>query len=140
MQPVPEWFGVMTAGGRELRFVLESTPGETEGAAFQLRSLDEGDRRFPLDGFQVSEQLEFELKLTGAKYSGQLTKDGQTATGKWSQRGAEHDLTFHKVDAVPADTAVEVWGGTLNAILQKLELRFRVYSDDDGKKPFSWIA
>ena len=50
-----------------------------------LRSLDEGDRRFPLDNFQVGERLDFELKLTGAKYSGTLAEDGKTAIGKWSQ-------------------------------------------------------
>jgi hypothetical protein len=132
--PMPQWYGVMDTGGREFRFVLEREPGDAADTAHHLRSLDEGERRFPLDNFHVGDRLEFELKLTGAKYSGQLDADGQSATGKWSQRGSEFNLTFHKVDAVPADTSVEVWGGTLNAILQKLELHFRVYSDDDGKK------
>lgn len=133
-RPKPEWYGVMDVGERELRFVLELVPNESDEKSYQLRSLDEGNRTFRLDNFELSDKLTFELKATDAKYSGQLDESKTQATGTWTQRGAQFDLAFRKVDAVADDQLVEVWGGTLNALVQKLELRFRIYAGEDGQK------
>ena len=48
--------------------------------------------------------------------------------------GADLDLTFRKIDSIPPDQPAEVWGGHVNALLQKLELRFRVYAPEGGEK------
>lgn len=122
----PLWYGEMEAGERQFRFVVESSPVPDGTVLHQLRSIDEGNRRFPLaDVVDDGARLAFELKQTAALYSG--TVEGEKATGTWKQRGAELPLVFRRAGTDPLPPPPdEVWSGTLNAVVQKLELRFRV--------------
>ena len=56
------------------------------------------------------------------------------ATGTWTQRGQTLPLTFRKAagQAVPP-AADEIWAGTLDAVVQKLPLRFRIGKGADGQ-------
>lgn len=124
------WYGAMMAGGREFRFAIEVKRDAQGTESHELLSLDEGQRRFALDEFQlVDHRLEFSLKSTNATYSGELAEDGTRAAGKWKQGGREFDLSLRKVREIPADIPDELWIGTLDAVVQKLEIRFRVYRE-----------
>jgi hypothetical protein len=130
---VAEWYGELEAGDRQFRFAIESA--EEKGAkVHRLRSFDEGDRRFPLERFSDGGgKLVFEIKSTGAVYVAAVDAKG-VATGTWTQRGKELPLLFRNVagQAVPPP-ADEIWAGTLDAIVQKLPLRFRIGKGADGK-------
>lgn len=128
-----DWYGEMEAGDRQFRFGIESA--EEQGkAVHRLRSFDEGDRRFPLERFSDGGgKLIFEIKATGAVYVATVDASG-VATGTWTQRGQSLPLTFRKAagQAVPPP-ADEIWAGTLDAVIQKLPLRFRIGKGAEGK-------
>ena len=127
-----EWYGELEAGERQLRFAIE----KGAGVAPVLRSFDEGDRRFPLDGFSdAGGKLLFSIKATGAAYVAEVGADG-VAKGTWSQRGRDVPLAFRRVAAgetMPPEP-LETWAGTLDAVVQKLPLRFRIVPGPDGKR------
>lgn len=135
------WYGELDAADRRFRFVLEEVAaGEAEGDAeaepsvrWLLRSIDEGDRRFPLEGFvSDGERLRFELPISRASYAGNVLDNG-TVEGTWQQRGTTLALTFRQAEDEPLPPpAEEIWTGTLNAIVQKLDLRFRITRDVAG--------
>jgi len=140
------WYGELDAADRRFRFVLEegTATGEAEGDAdadaeaepsvrWLLRSIDEGDRRFPLEGFvSDGERLRFELPISRASYAGNVLDNG-TVEGTWEQRGTTLALAFRPVSDEPLPPpAEEIWTGTLNAIVQKLDLRFRITRDAAG--------
>jgi len=131
----PAWYGEMEAGDRQFRFAIE-VAGEGASRVARLRSFDEGDRRLPLEGFDDSAgKLAFELKATGASYAADVD-DAGTATGTWRQRGNAVPLVFRRVGSdakVPPDPD-EVWAGTLDAVVQKLPLRFRITKRPDGTR------
>jgi pimeloyl-ACP methyl ester carboxylesterase len=127
------WYGVMDAGGREFRFVVETTTGESGGLIHTLISLDEGSARFVLDRFVVDDNsLEFDLKSTDATYRGERVED--TVSGTWQQRGAELTLNFTRLPAPPADQPTEVWEGEINTVIQKLKVQLRVYKSEDDSE------
>ncbi len=131
----PEWYGVLDAGPRVFRFVIEAEPSKEGQEVHLLRSIDEGERRFRLDPYTVDQdqkQFTFELKASQALYTSELSDDGLTATGKWKQSGNELDLVFRRITGVPADVPDELWVGKLNLVVQKLELRFRIYNQPEG--------
>lgn len=128
----PAWYGELEAGDRQFRFAIEKAPGGPTA----LRSFDEGDRRFPLDGFSdAGGRLVFTLKATGASYVGAVGGDG-VAKGTWTQRGAELPLEFRRVanGATVPPAPAETWAGTLDAVVQKLPLRFRIVARPDGTR------
>lgn len=125
-----EWYGELEAGERQLRFAIE----KGAGVAPMLRSFDEGDRRFPLEGFSdAGGRLVFSIKATGAVYVAEVGADG-AAKGTWTQRGRELPLVFRRVaagEAMPPEP-LEIWAGTLDAVVQKLPVRFRIVAGPDG--------
>jgi len=126
------WYGVMDVGTRLFRFRIEPVPEAEDSNARQLVSLDEGGQIFRLDDFRLDDaELQFGLKLTKATYSGRITDGGMTSTGSWKQSGQEFELILHRLAVAPADRPDEIWTGTMNALFQKLSMRFRVYREDD---------
>ena len=131
------WYGTMDVGMRLFRFRVEPVPEATDSSSQQLVSLDEGGQIFRLDDFRLDDaELRFGLKLTKATYSGRITDGGKTSTGSWKQSGQEFDLILHRVAVAPADRPDEIWTGTMNALFQKLAMRFRVYHEEDGTENF----
>ena len=128
-----DWYGEMEAGDRQFRFAIESA--EEQGkTVHRLRSFDEGDRRFLLERFSDGGgKLVFEINAASAVYVATVG-DGGVATGTWTQRGQTLPLTFRKAagQAVPP-AADEIWAGTLDAVVQKLPLRFRNGKGADGQ-------
>lgn len=119
------WYGVMNVEDvRQFRFVVQLSR-EQELLQGQLTSLDEGGTQFELrDVKQTDEKLEFTLPRTKATYVGETAADGQTIQGAWKQNGREFALNFRAVESAPARPATKVWKGTLNAIVQKLDVAF----------------
>ncbi len=126
------WYGTMDVGTRLFRFRIEPVPESEDSDARQLVSLDEGGQIFRLDKFRLDDaELQIELKLTKATYSGRITDSGKTSTGSWKQSGQEFDLILRRVAVAPEDQPDEIWTGTMSSLFQKLKVRFRVYREDD---------
>ena len=128
-------YGELDAVSRVFRFVIKSGTAKEGEATAELTSLDEGGAKFKLDDVVIdSKQFKFTLSSSKATYQSQLSDDGRTASGNWSQGGAKFDLVFEKRDTVPQDAPDEIWLGTLNAGIQKTDIQVRVYLAPDGKK------
>lgn len=127
------WYGEMDTADRRWRFAI--LPAGEDGATPTLWSFDEGGRSFPLDRYSEADgRLSFAINATGAAYAGEIDASGM-ASGTWSQRGASLPLRFRRPQGTPVPPpADEVWGGTLDAVVQKLPLRFRVTTRGDGKR------
>jgi len=84
-----EWQGSLKAGTRELRVILQVTKGENEAWTATLLNIDQSPDRgagmvatsFSLDGSYVK----FVIGLVQGSYEGQLSGDGSTITGTWTQ-------------------------------------------------------
>ena len=118
------WFGVLKTPIRVFRFVIEFNKDGDESAG-ELRSLDEGSRTFPLTKVRRDDgKLSFTLPLTDAAYESSLNDQGTQAEGKWTQRGQQLPLSLRKVDSIPTRKVKNLYTGTLNAIVQKLDVAF----------------
>jgi len=131
-------YGVLDAQVRKFRFVVElDESGETPSGT--LRSLDEGDRVFSLSEIVKADgKLRFTLPATKAVYEGVLDDDGGMVRGKWFQGGGDISLDFEVVGQVPTRKIKEIWQGTINAVIQKIEVEFIVL--DDGEMFFDSVS
>jgi hypothetical protein len=119
------WFGTMNVENiRHFRFVVELEPQEDDWSGV-LKSLDEGGAEFKLKEVTRNDSaLTFQLPKTGAVYQGKLSDDGQSISGRWTQNADEFDLEFRSVASIPKRKVKAVWKGTINAVVQKLDVAF----------------
>ncbi len=128
------WYGKMEIEGRKFRFVVAADAAK-DGAAPEatLLSLDEGDAKFDLKNVVISDtRFEFELPASKAKYQGPYNPTTRVSNGTWEQRTLRIPLRFERREEFPTDAPAEVWEGTLNAGIQKLLMRLRVYRPADA--------
>jgi pimeloyl-ACP methyl ester carboxylesterase len=89
-----DWSGSVTSGaGTQLRLILHIRTSAS-GTIVLLDSPDQLARGIPI--FPLTREgrtVSFELKLAQARYEGQLSADGKTLTGTWTQ-GAAAPLNF----------------------------------------------
>ena len=132
------WYGTLKTESRDFRFVLEIM-NDTQPPTGVLRSLDEGNQQFELSEIQLNAaKFNFKLPSTRAVYESQLDQSGKQTDGTWIQRGSRLPLTFQQVTAVPKRKIRNLFNGTLNAILQKLELS--IIELDDGRFYFTSVT
>lgn len=118
------WFGILSTPVREFRFVAELSANQ-QNSAGKLRSLDEGNRTFSLTKVTRADgKLSFQLPLTDAAYSSTLDNKGTQSMGTWTQRGQQLPLSLSQVPSVPKRKVKSLLTGTLNAIVQKIEVAF----------------
>ncbi len=137
------WYGKMETPGRHFRFVVElqKSPKWTG----KLISLDEGRQAFEIADVEFTNStFAFALPQTKARYEGQI-KEGAIA-GKWIQSGREFDLAFEKVDLIPDEQLSAVWTGTINILIQKVDVQIRelesgaIYLDSITQKIGGFVA
>jgi pimeloyl-ACP methyl ester carboxylesterase len=128
-------YGELDEGTRLFRFVIHATTNDEEIKA-TLTSLDEGNRKFQLQGVRWDEQsLFFELKETGVSFEGKRSSSNDSSIqGTWRQRGVTLPIAFRKVPCVPIDSPDEIWRGTMKAGMQALVIQVRGYAGADGEK------
>jgi uncharacterized protein len=113
------WEGKLTLRpGFEVRLVVRASVDEGAAPVATLDSPDEN-----LSGLKLSSvvldasRLAFELKVSDAKFDGEMNAAKTEAKGTWTQRGATLPLTFVKKDKVaPMPKAVgkeQLWEGKL---------------------------
>ena len=116
------WYGVLKTPNRELRFVLELNT-EHDSSSGSMRSLDEGNQIFELTHVDSKHgKLTFSLPATEAAYASTLKNSETRSTGTWTQRGQQLPLSFEKVAKIPKRNIKAMFTGTLNAIVQRIEV------------------
>ncbi len=131
------WYGTMEAPGRDFRFRIEATDSKDATdttTAPQLVSLDEGGQKFALSNYSESaHDLSFDLPATKASFKGSINDQG-IVNGAWKQSGADIPLRFQRIPWGIHLPPTEHWKGALDLVVQKLELRLRVYKDPSGSE------
>lgn len=145
-EPSELWFGTLEVKDvRKFRFLIElNAKGDTWSGV--LTSFDEGSRRFDLTEVKRDElTFGFTLPKTGAIYAGKLRDDGKSIAGTWKQ-GGELPLEFARVEKAPQRKIKAAWKGTINAVIQKLEVAFvelesgEILFESIGQKVGGFIA
>lgn len=90
------WDGALDVGATgKLRLILtlSTTAGGTIGA---LQSLDQGGAQVPLSAItRDGARVKLEAKAIGGVFEGDLSADGKTLTGQWTQGGRSLPLTLN---------------------------------------------
>ncbi len=140
------WYGVLKTTTREFRFVIELDPAEGASSG-TLRSLDEGNQLFELSRVTTDDHtLKFSLPVTLATYEGELSENATRATGHWIQRGVKLPLSLTKVKTVPKPDIKLTYIGTVNAIVQRIEVSFveletgEIYFNSISQKVGGFVA
>ncbi len=132
------WFGTLSTPARDFRFVVELNENRQDSEG-KLLSLDEGNRTFALTKVHREEgKFSFQLPLTDAAYESTLNDEGNHSTGTWTQRGQQLPLSLTKVAAIPKRKVKTLLTGTLNAIVQKIEVAF--VELESGKVYFNSVS
>lgn len=137
------WKGTLNAGGTKLRLELDITDsaGTLTG---EMRSLDQGNATMKVTDIKMDdEKLGFSIPQIGAKFSGELSKDGTVAEGTFTQGPAKLPLAFTRSDtrAATADEQMapehgqlkEAWVGKLNMGLMEPVMQFRIVTLASGE-------
>ena len=136
------WKGPLNAGETKLRLELDITDnaGTLTG---EMRSLDQGNATMKLVDLKIDdEKLSFSIPQIGAKFNGELSKDGTVAEGTFTQGPAKFPLAFTRSDtrAATADEQMvpeqgqlkEAWVGKLNMGLMETVMQFRIVMLENG--------
>lgn len=97
-----KWDGVLQVGqtGQTYRVILRLNSGSDGRAAGTLTSVDQGAVEIPIGTIaQSGNNLEFEIKAIGGKYSGTMNEAKDQISGNWSQAGHTAPLVYKKAAA-----------------------------------------
>ena len=139
------WFGWLETPKQHLRTILrvERGPSGNEKTG-SVASPDQTPDSLPLSDLQIDANTGWHFTVENpaapnrtATYIGKQVSTLQV-DGELEQNGAKLPLTINKIDSLPMETprdlgADEVWLGTLDLVVRKMDFRIRVYS----KPPFA---
>ena len=135
------WKGTLDARGTELRLEIDVTKNG-EALTGELRSLDQGNVTLKLDKVKIEEgKLSFLVPRITGKYSGEVSDDGSTITGTFTQSGMDLDLTLKKGDSKktaenPVEVLKEAWIGEIEMGGMKPVMQFRIMTKESGGKAY----
>lgn len=90
---VGTWRGALEAGPQRLTMIFKVTRGADGALAATISVPEQGLADLPFNGVEfVGDKLTLTLALVNGKYEGQLSADGKTLEGKWTQNGMSFDL------------------------------------------------
>ena len=135
------WFGWLETPKQHLRTILrvERSPSGNETTGF-IVSPDQIPDSLPLTNFQIDANGGWQFTLENpaapnrkATYTGKQSSLNQV-DGEFEQSGSKLPLTMQKFASMPSEApenlgADEVWLGTLDLIVRKMDFRIRVYSN-----------
>jgi len=142
--PVGDWNGTLKAYA-DLRLTLHV---QQEGGAYKatIDSIDQGAKGIPVSNATFDgKKLKLTLDVIKASYEGDLSDDGKTITGKWSQNDGSIPLTFYVAGTEPKEKQAPdqssatvapllgVWTGVLDTGSNKLNVRFTLTKENNGQ-------
>ena len=91
------WEGTLDAPGGPLRAVLKLARASDGTATGTLISVDQGGQEFPITTItQKEKQLQFEIRVIRAKYTGMLNDSGAEITGEYELPNLNLPLVFKR--------------------------------------------
>lgn len=140
--PAGDWHGKLSTGPVELRLILhvqQAAPGKINAT---LDSIDQGANGIAgANAAFEGNRLKIEFPAVQGLYDAQISADGKTLTGTWTQNGNPRPLNLSRgipppLAADPAAATVApligTWEGALEAGTTKLRVRLNVRKDDKG--------
>jgi fermentation-respiration switch protein FrsA (DUF1100 family) len=135
-----DWQGALSANGAELRLVLHVARSADGTLKATLDSVDQGANGIPVTSITLKEsKLSLGIDAVHGTYEGQVSSDGNTIKGTWSQgqplpldfkRAGAPVKTEHK-PAKPSDID-GTWSGTLDTGTVKLRIVFHIINTEEG--------
>ena len=96
------WLGTLKIGAMELRLSYHITRNPDGNLSATMDSIDQGAAGIKMDTvIFIDGTITLEFKAGNAVYVAQLSKDGETLAGTFTQFGANIELEMKKVDKVP---------------------------------------
>ncbi|NNF26307.1 MAG: alpha/beta fold hydrolase [Gemmatimonadetes bacterium] len=93
---IGDWIGTINAGGGTLRLRLAVEAG-TEGLRAQLFSIDQGNQAIPVESIELAGRtVTFASPAIGVTYEGELSSDGSTIAGTFTQMGQALPLDLER--------------------------------------------
>ena len=139
------WFGWLITPKQQLRTIIHLKRGsDSQPMSATIVSPDQSLDELPLVDFVINSTGTWQFKLNNpnnpnlsATFEGKQTSN-ERVVGDLTQSGEKLPLILDKIEAIPVETrtslgADSVWLGTLNLVVKKLDVRFRVYN----KAPFA---
>jgi len=91
-----EWEGTLETGGPKLRLVLNLVNGK-DSASGTMTSVDQGGAVIPIAVItQKGSELKLELPSVGGTFAGEMSKDGASISGTWTQGMGGLPLTLRR--------------------------------------------
>lgn len=92
-----KWTGLLEAGGAQFHIVLNVVTSAATGTTATLQSPDQLPQMIPVqklvrDGAKIS----FAVAAVAGTYQGELSADGKSITGAWTQLGADQPLNLSR--------------------------------------------
>lgn len=102
---VGEWDGVIAG---KLRVVVRIEKTAEQSLRGEFESVDQGGAKLAIDevSFDRKQSVRLELKLIGASYDGELSRDGSEIVGTFRQGQARLPLILRRPGAAPSAAAV----------------------------------
>jgi pimeloyl-ACP methyl ester carboxylesterase len=96
------WLGTLKIQTMELRLAYNISRNPDGTLSATMDSIDQGAAGIKMDTVSfIDGKIRIEFKAGSAVYEAQLSEDGETLTGTFTQFGANLDLEMKKVDKVP---------------------------------------
>jgi len=90
------WLGTLNAGGQPLRIQIRLKTNAPAGQICFLDSIDQKAFGIPCSSSQSGGQFSIAVPDVSGKWEGQLSADGKTLAGTWSQGGNSLPLTLER--------------------------------------------
>ena len=140
-----DWFGWLITPKQQLRTIIHLNRGsDSQPMSAKIVSPDQSPDELPLVDFVITSTGIWQFKLNNpinpdlsATFEGKQTSNDRVV-GDLTQSGEKLSLKLDKIEGLPVETSTSlgadaVWLGTLNLVVKKLDVRFRVYN----KAPFA---
>jgi dienelactone hydrolase len=149
-----DWQGTLDAAGTKLNLVLHITKAPNNSLKATIDSLDQpGANGIPVSSVLLKDsKLSLGIEIGRSDYEAQVSADGNTITGTWTQQGQDFPLEFKRITApaksetkseTKAETKPEAkpakpsdidgaWMGTLDTGSIKLRVVFHILNTADG--------
>jgi len=134
------WFGWLITPKQQLRTIIHLKRGsDSQPMSATIVSPDQSPDELPLVDFVINSTGTWQFKLNNpinpdlsATFEGKQTSNDQVV-GDLTQSGEKLPLKLDKIEEIPVETrtslgADSVWLGTLNLVVKKMDVRFRVYN------------
>ncbi len=99
---VGDWLGTLDAGGQQLRLLVHLSAADDGTVSGTMDSIDQGANGIPItEATLVDGTVSLAVPAVGGGFEGQLSEDGESIVGTWTQGPNQLPLTITRTDEEP---------------------------------------